>query len=109
MLNVGVDRYVELIVSLARGIRTIFIASDSGIVFREISELIPDYKCISLTEGNAKGYIHSEFKSLPAAERRRRTLRFFVQLELMRDANLFLGSKTTNVSWIVNAFRGGRE
>ena len=104
---VGIDRYAESIKFLARGIRTVFIASDDTRVIPEISEVMPDYEFISLTEGNSKGYIHSEFKSLPSAERRRRTLRFFAQLELMRDANLIIGSKTTNVSWMANAHRGG--
>ena len=104
---VGIDRYAELINSSARGIRTIFIATDDARVITDIAELMPDYEFISLTEEDAKGYIHSDFKSLPSAERRRRTLRYFAQLELMRDANLFIGSKTTNVSWMANAHRGG--
>jgi hypothetical protein len=104
---VGNDCYAERINSLALGIRSIFIATDDGRVIPEISQVMPDYEFISLAERNSKGYVHSDFKSLPSAERRRRILRLLAELELMRDANLFIGSKTTNVSWMANAHRGG--
>jgi Alpha-(1,6)-fucosyltransferase N- and catalytic domains len=104
---VGNDCYAGRINSLALGIRSIFIATDDGRVIPEISQVMPDYEFISLAERNSKGYVHSDFKSLPSAERRRRILRLLAELELMRDANLFIGSKTTNVSWMANAHRGG--
>jgi hypothetical protein len=104
---VGIDQYVAMINALHSGARTIFIATDDVLVVKEISKAMPNHQFISLTESHASGYVHSEFKSLTSAERRRRTLRFFVQLELMRDAGVFIGSKTTNVSWMVNAHRGG--
>jgi hypothetical protein len=104
---IDIDRYVESITALASDTRTVFVATDDVRTISEISSIMPHYIFISLTENNARGYIHSEFKSLPSEERRRRTLRFFAQLELLRDASLFIGSRTTNVSWMVNAHRGG--
>jgi hypothetical protein len=41
---VGIDRYAELINSSARGIRTIFIATDDARVIADIAELMPDYE-----------------------------------------------------------------
>jgi hypothetical protein len=104
---VDIDLYVKSINTLGRDVRTVFVATDDVRVVSQISRLMPHYEFLSLTDDNASGYVHSEFKSLPANERRRRTLRFFAQLEFMRDATLFIGSRTTNVSWIVNAHRGG--
>jgi hypothetical protein len=103
---VDVDRYVETISTLANDTRTVFVATDDVRTISEISRIMPHYVFISLTENNARGYIHSEFKSLPSEERRRRTLRFFAQLEFLRDASFFIGSRTTNFSWVVNAHRG---
>jgi len=104
---VDIDRYVDSISTLASDTRIIFVATDDVRTISEISSKMPHYVFISLTENDARGYIHSEFKSLPREERRRRTLRFFAQLELLRDASLFIGTRTTNVSWMVNAHRGG--
>jgi Alpha-(1,6)-fucosyltransferase N- and catalytic domains len=104
---VDIYRYVESISILANDTRTVFVATDDVKTISEISNIMPHYEFISLTENNARGYIHSEFKRLPGDERRRRTIRFFAQLELLRDASLFIGSRTTNVSWMVNAHRGG--
>ena len=35
--------------------------------------------------------------------------RFFAQVELMRDSAIFIGTKTTNVSWLVSNYRGGKQ
>ena len=73
----------------------------------EVREALPHFNVLTLTDPASKGYVHRDFSSLPASERRRQTLRFFAQLELLRDASFFIGSRTTNVSWMVNALRGG--
>jgi hypothetical protein len=54
------------------GIRTIFIVNAR--VISEIAEVMPDYEVISLTEASSKGYIHSDFRSLPSAQKEGVTL-----------------------------------
>jgi hypothetical protein len=87
----------------------IFVATDAAEVIDELILACPEYRFKSLTESDASGYVHASFKTQPPEERRRQTVRFFAQLEYLRDSTTFIGSKTTNVSWITNAFRGGRQ
>ncbi|MES2632434.1 MAG: hypothetical protein V4669_05650 [Pseudomonadota bacterium] len=104
---VGVQRYAEAIAQRAGSLRTMFLATDDASVVDEVRRAMPDFNVLSLTDPISTGYVHRAFSSLPASDRRRQTLRFFAQLELMRDASFFIGSRTTNVSWMVNAMRGG--
>ncbi|WP_161798964.1 hypothetical protein [Caenimonas sp. SL110] len=104
---VGVQRYVQAIAQHAGSLRTLFLATDDASVVDEVRKALPDFNVLTLTDPASKGYVHRDFSSLPASERRRQTLRFFAQLELMRDARFFIGSRTTNVSWMANALRGG--
>jgi hypothetical protein len=44
---------------------------------------------------------------LPAAEKRRRNVLLLAEVEAMRGASHFFGSRTTNVAWLVNLLRKG--
>lgn len=106
---VGIRNYIDFLDSLGGNWQKLFIGTDDITVVQEIAAAMPGTECVSLTELSSKGYVNTDFRALSASERRRRTIRFFAQLEMMRDASIFLGSKTTNVSWLVNAHRGGER
>lgn len=106
---VDIEKYVDILRAEEIKSKKIFVATDDYSVVRGIAEIMPEYEFLTLTEPSADGYVHTKFKALPAVERRRRTVRFFAQLEVLRDAYIFIGSKTTNVSFFTNAFRGGES
>jgi hypothetical protein len=85
----------------------VVVASDDARVVPELSSLLPGREILSLADRQSRGYVHAEFKKMPAGTRRQNTLRYFAQLEAMRDAKLFIGSESTNVAWLVNVFRAG--
>jgi hypothetical protein len=70
---------------------------------------MPARKIFTLTKPAAAGYFHKQFKALPPEERKDQTCRFLAQLECLWNAELFIGSNTTNVAWLVNAYRAGEN
>jgi hypothetical protein len=104
---VALERYQEAVASVDLGLRTIFLTTDDFDVVRNVVDVFSGFDVITLTERSSKGYVHSEFKSLSSKERRYQTLRFFAQFEYLRNGELVIVSKTTNVSHITNVFRGG--
>jgi hypothetical protein len=85
----------------------IFVATDDHSCIGELETVLTQFTIHTLSQPQDSGYIHADFKKLPAIERRRRTTRFFAQYEMLRDSSLCITTQTTNVSWMVNAARGG--
>jgi hypothetical protein len=104
---VEIERYAERIFAVAGAGIPIFIATDDVGILPRCREVLNECQLVALSDQDMTGYDHALFKALPAAERKRRTIRFFAQLEFLRAATLFFGSKTTNVAWLTNAHRGG--
>ena len=75
----------------------------------ELAKAMPDRSFFSISEKSSAGYVHSEFKKWSPDARRKKILRHLAELELLWGSKLFIGSKTTNVSWMVNAYRGGED
>ena len=105
---VGPDRYVSVLTELADASVPIFVTSDDYSVVEALRAALPGRRLMSLTPPNASGYVHVAFRRQPARQRWLHTVRFFAQLECLWNAELFIGSATTNVSCLVNAYRGGQ-
>ena len=106
---VNLERYYEVISGLNTRYPTIFLATDDYSIVKQTIELFSEYDIITLSENTDKGYVHSEFRNLPARERRYRTVRFLAQLDIMRSAEIFIGSQTTNVTELTYAYNGGEK
>ncbi len=104
---VEVERYAQKLSETATAIRPLFVATDDVRLIPKIAEVLRDREVVWLDDKGFTGYDHAGFKALPAAERRRRTVRLFAQLEILKEARLLFGSETTNVAWLAYAQRGG--
>ena len=104
---VALSRYVAAIDRHVAPGRSVFLASDDARTISEMARLMPHRRFFSVSDPNATGYVHAQFKKLPPAARRRTILRHLAELELLWGARQHIGSKTVNASWMVNAWRGG--
>ena len=104
---VALSRYVEAIDRHFALGRQVFLASDDIRTIDAMARLMPQRRFFSVSDPDAKGYVHAQFKKLPPDARRSKILRHFAELELLWGARQHIGSKTVNASWMVNAWRGG--
>ena len=104
---VPIETYVRTIESTCAPGIPLFATSDDYQCIVDLARTMPDRMFVSLTKPSADGYYHADFKQLHPQERRNRTARFFAQLECLWGAESFIGSRTTNVGLMVNAYRGG--
>jgi urate oxidase len=106
---VEIERYRSAFESVqsAPDTKTVFLTTDDSRLVSQVREVFSEFDVVTLTEPETKGYIHSEFKTLPPWKRRYQTVRFLAQFEYLRDADLVLTSKTTNVSHITSVYRAG--
>lgn len=105
----GLEGYVRPIQALQGRFRHLFIAGDDLEAMQALASLLPELECVFLRPAFTTGYDNASFRQLPAEQRRAAMIRFFAQVDLLRESAHFVATRTTNVSYIVNAFRAGRD
>ena len=105
----GLEGYVRPIQALQGRFRRLFIAGDDLEAMQALASLLPELECVFLRPAFTAGYDNASFRQLPAEQRRAAMIRFFAQVDLLRESAHFVATRTTNVSYIVNAFRAGRD
>ncbi|MFO0039594.1 MAG: hypothetical protein ACK522_11720 [Synechococcaceae cyanobacterium] len=105
----GLEGYVQPIQALQGRFRRLFIAGDDLEAMQALASLLPQLECVFLRPAFTAGYDNASFRQLPAAQRRAAMIRFFAQVDLLRESAHFVATRTTNVSYIVSAFRAGRD
>lgn len=76
--------------------RNLFVLADDYSIIEEINQDYTGWKVYTLTDFNERGYYHNEFIKLPVNERRRRLLKLFTSIEIIRNSSLFIGTFTAN-------------
>ena len=105
----GLEGYVQPIQALQGRFRRLFIAGDDLEAMQALASLLPELECVFLRPAFTAGYDNASFRQQPAAQRRAAMIRFFAQVDLLRESAHFVATRTTNVSYIVSAFRAGRD
>ena len=106
---VPMDKYVNFIRGSSTPDVPLFATSDDYQCIEDLKQALPERTIFSLTKPVATGYVHKHFKSLTPEERKSQTCRFLAQLECLWNADLFIGSNTTNVGLMVNSYRAGEN
>lgn len=104
---VKVERYAQYVRERIAVPGTLLVATDDFRILREVEARLAGWTVRSAAEPESGGYRHGDFVRLPAAEKRRRNVLLLAEVEAMRGASHFFGSRTTNVAWLVNLLRKG--
>lgn len=97
--------YTRKILPLRSQYKYLFIAGDDLNAIQRLAASLPDFHCFYLVPPFRSGFVMSDFHMQSASRRLDLLVRFFAQIDLMRESSLFLGTRTTNVSYIINSFK----
>jgi hypothetical protein len=105
----SLDSYVEHISSLEIPFRSVFIAGDDQAAIEALADRLRNFECFHLRSPFPTGFDISSFRRATSESRRGSMVRFFAQVEFLRRASHFVGTRTTNVAYVVNALRSGER
>ncbi len=77
-------------------IRTAFVLTDDYDAFKKAQDDFPEWDLHTLCEEDEAGYFHQEFMKMPKHYIRRKTLRLFASVDILKDAEYFLGTFSSN-------------
>jgi len=104
--DVGLDSYQAAIEKFSRGIKLVFVISDSYAHFRKIERLMPEYNFFTLCEKNSAGYDNTSFQA-SSLEVRTNALRSLISsVNMCGKSNFFVGPFTSNPSRMVPLLQG---
>ncbi len=104
---VSLERYIDAVNSLSDECLPLFIASDDFSVVDHLRRALPNREIFSFADPCANGYDNPSYNMLPPQTRRMLTVALFADLEILRRAEVFIGTQTSNIGWMINSFRGG--
>ena len=103
------ELYAKHLQTYENQFQEVFIAGDDLPAIEELASRLTNFKCLYLSPAFKRGYNNAIFSQQSIDIRKDAMTRFFAQVELMRDSAIFIGTKTTNVSWLVSNYRGGKQ
>lgn len=105
-----VARYAAAVRVLARPREPIFLASDDGSVLRAMRKELPDHALLSLPDlGNRRAHIQSEHNRVWMKRRYNRVADMLAEIEVMREARVFIGTFSSNLGRLVHGLRHASE
>jgi hypothetical protein len=104
---VPIEKYVFTVNNLPEKHLPLFVASDDFLVVDHLRRALPRREIISFAAPSAQGHDNAKFNMLPLEKRRMLTVALFADLECLRRAQLFVGTQTSNIGWMINSFREG--
>jgi hypothetical protein len=87
--------------SLINSCKNVFLLTDDYSIIEDTNTLYPKWQIYTLTENTEKGYYHSNFIHLPKEDIRKRILKLFASVEIIRNSSFFIGTFTTNVAFFI--------
>ena len=83
---------------IVSSIKDVFVLTDDYRLLQKLRELAPDYKFYSLCQPDELGYYNESFTKSTPEYKKKRMLNFFTSIEILRRANLFVGTFTSVLS-----------
>ncbi len=106
----SVEAYAAALIRARPGGCVLAVASDDGDAIRRLASCLPAvFEVISCSDPNAKGYVQGDFNSLSATVRFALVKRFLAEFEALRGGEVFVGSATSNVTYLVQMMRAGQR
>jgi hypothetical protein len=105
--HTGESAYIDRLERIT-GISDVYVATDDYTCVETIRRLRPSWRVFSLCPPEARGYDHPEFRRQPAAERRRRTQQLLAEVEIMRGAEVFVGTFSSGIGTFLGLIREGQ-
>ncbi len=103
---VPLESYLARIGAIANPPTTVVIASDDAKESHRLASMLDrSFDVVSMARSQEAGYDQVSFNSLPAPERREKTIRFLTELETLRDAGVLLVSTSSNVGCLLQYLR----
>lgn len=106
---VSIDHYVAKISAFSGQFSRVFISGDDVPAIDALARRLPNFTVFTIRPPFAGGYVHSEFLDSPPSSRLASMVRFLAQVELMAASRLFLGTRSTNVSYMVRDLIGDEQ
>jgi hypothetical protein len=88
--------YVERLEALS-GLKDVYVFTDEYGCVETLRRLRPEWNTWCLCPHNMRGYFHSEFIRKSSTERREDTLRMLVEIEILRAAEIFVGTFSSGI------------
>lgn len=102
---IDVHQYFDQALALVPEAETFFIATDDFTVIEECRRLYRYFNIVTLCGPNEAGHSEASFAVLSAKQRRQATLDLLVDSEVMKRADIFVGSFSSNVGRAMCLFR----
>lgn len=108
---VPLEKYLNAITMLKDHIpEVIYIASDDADIFHVLQcSLEPQFKCVRNVDYFSSGYDQANFNNSSADFRKKMTLAFLFDLEVVYGSTLFIGSSSSNIYYMARYFRANRN
>ncbi|WP_273444865.1 hypothetical protein [Neolewinella agarilytica] len=84
---------------------TVLVLCDYYRAFEELQDALPEYQLLTNTPSNVRGHDQRTFNRQPKEVIYQDTVRFIVDIELARNAQVFIGSHHSNVFRLVEYFK----
>lgn len=101
------EEYVAAILSVNGPARTLFVMSDDTRVVSEFQILLPDFAITSIGVGEKRGYHQGNFTALSKPEIRQETECLIAEIEIARQADVFIGTVGSNLFRLLTYLRTG--
>ena len=103
---VQIEQYAAAICTAERGPRTVIVASDDATAPTRLSRLLgTSFRVIPISSPEERGHDQREFNRLPRQVRRKRTMRFVAEFELLRHSALVFVTLSSNVGCLLRYAR----
>ena len=90
---------------VAPDVSNCFIATDDYGVIEEAKSEYPNFNIFTLAKPDNRGHVEAKFNAMTADARRNATLDFLVESEIMRKADYFIGTFSSNVGRMMALLR----
>lgn len=108
MIQGSIMEYIEAIEKIERG-DTLFHTSDDYSTFLEFKEQRPLWNISTFCSSNDTGYFLKDLNSESIEHVTKHVQKFMKELEIMKQAKWFVGTRTTNVGLMVDLMRRGKN
>lgn len=106
--NSSITKYMKAI-EAQTDCKKIFVATDDYTVYEELCAAYPDYHFFTLTGKNKKGYQQNDFNDALPEMRYEETIALFADVEMLTEAELFVGTFSSNVGQYMLIRRNGKN
>ncbi|SEQ54010.1 hypothetical protein SAMN05444359_111122 [Neolewinella agarilytica] len=104
-IHYAVSVYAERLKALKLSTPTVLVLCDDYRAFEELQDALPEYQLLTNTPSNVRGHDQRTFNRQPKEVIYQDTVRFIVDIELARNAQVFIGSHHSNVFRLVEYFK----